>query len=308
MANRFWLSDFEISRGRVHIKKTGHVTPLDGSLLKSVSTWLSFYSFAQYWRVRRRLSGHPRPRIAFTPDQPRPWYFIWPVLQCAGAIIVKDSSEADIVFHFDDSTLTDAHEPPMKPGAVAVNYDCRDISKSRVAEAFERASGYGLAVDPRTHQGPMVEKAEMNGAHDGRIIEGPMEPLDGKTYQRLVDNEIEGGMVEDLRATIVGGEPIVVFRKRRGLDRRFLNENDEVLLSRPQNCYSPDELDVIRRFAADIGLDWGGVDVLRDRRSGKIFIVDANKTDMGPPIALPLGDKLKSTRWMARAFLSAFAP
>jgi hypothetical protein len=29
---------------------------------------------------------------------------------------------------------------------------------------------------------------------------------------------------------------------------------------------------------------------------------------MGPPVALKLGDKLKSTRRMAKAFVAAFAP
>ena len=82
----------------------------------------------------------------------------------------------------------------------------------------------------------------------------------------------------------------------------------EVLLDTPQNCYTEDEIRVISRFAEEIGLEWGGVDVLRDNASGKIYIVDANKTDMGPPVALKLGDKLKSTRRMAKAFVSAFAP
>ena len=48
------------------------------------------------------------------------------------------------------------------------------------------------------------------------------------------------------------------------------------------------------------------VDVLRDRTTGKIFIVDANKTDMGPPIALQLGSKLRATRRMAKAFAAAY--
>ena len=65
---------------------------------------------------------------------------------------------------------------------------------------------------------------------------------------------------------------------------------------------------MIERFAADLGLDWGGVDVLRDRMSGRIYIVDANKTDMGPPVALKLAAKLRATRRMARAFAGAFAP
>ena len=49
-------------------------------------------------------------------------------------------------------------------------------------------------------------------------------------------------------------------------------------------------------------LDWGGLDILRDK-DGRIYVVDVNKTDMGPPITLPLGDKLKATGLLADAFL-----
>jgi hypothetical protein len=48
--------------------------------------------------------------------------------------------------------------------------------------------------------------------------------------------------------------------------------------------------------------------VLRNKKDGRIFIVDANKTDMGPPNAMRLGAKLRATRLLARAFATAFAP
>jgi len=86
-----------------------------------------------------------------------------------------------------------------------------------------------------------------------------------------------------------------------------MNENQEVLLDKIDKVFTPDELDIIRRFAAGINLDWGGVDVLRDRNTGKIHIVDANKTDMGPPVALPLGGQMRATRQMAKGFARAFS-
>ncbi|WP_084419615.1 ATP-grasp domain-containing protein [Henriciella litoralis] len=306
--SRNWLTDFKYEDGAWLVKKTGHRVPANRQLANDIFTWLTFYTLAQSWRTWRRLTGHKRPTIAFHPDKPRPWYFIWPVMHASGAKLISDVSKADIVFQFDDTTHADHRVPQTKPGARLVNFGCNDISKSNVAEAFAVAAGYSLKVDPRTHDGPMVEKSEKNACHDGRIIEGPMEPIEDKTYQCLVDNEIEGGLVEDLRCCIVGGEPTLVFRKRRPIGRRFLNENAEVIIDEPRKCYTADELDVIRRFSAEIGLEWGGVDVLRDRSSGRIFIVDANKTDMGPPVALNLGDKLKATRRMARAFVTSFAP
>ena len=309
MSERLWITDFKYDEGTILVKKTGHRIVPDLSLLHSIFIWFCFYFFAQTWRTWRRVTGHKRPTIAFYPDKPRPWYFIWPVMHVSGAKLIDDVSTADIVFQFDDSTETDNAVPAVKDGARLVNFGCQDVSKSTVAEVFERASGYTLKVDPTTHQGRMVEKSELNAAHDGRVLEGPLdEPVEGKAYQLLIDNEIEGGLVEDLRCCLVGGRPTVVFRKRRPLERRFLNENVEVLLDEPANCYTADEIAVIERFAAELGLDWGGVDVLRDRMSGRIYIVDANKTDMGPPVALKLAAKLRATRRMAQAFAGAFAP
>lgn len=309
MSERLWITDFKYDEGTILVKKTGHRIVPDLSLLHSIFIWFCFYFFAQTWRTWRRVTGHKRPTIAFYPDKPRPWYFIWPVMHVSGAKLIDDVSTADIVFQFDDSTETDNAVPAVKDGARLVNFGCQDVSKTTVAEAFERASGYTLKVDPTTHQGRMVEKSELNAAHDGRVLEGPLDaPVEGKAYQLLIDNEIEGGLVEDLRCCLVGGSPTVVFRKRRPLERRFLNENVEVLLDEPANCYTADEIAVIERFAAELGLDWGGVDVLRDRMSGRIYIVDANKTDMGPPVALKLAAKLRATRRMARAFAGAFAP
>ncbi|WP_300379261.1 hypothetical protein [Henriciella sp.] len=304
--SRNWLTDFKYEDGKWLVKKTGHRVPANFALANDIFTWLTFYTLAQSWRTWRFLTGHKRPTIAFHPDKPRPWYFIWPVMHASGAKLISEVEKADIVFQFDDSTHTRNTPPTTKPGATLVNFGCNDISKTKVAEAFERAAGYSLKVDPTVYRGPMVEKSEKNACHDGRIIEGPLDPLPGKTYQRLIDNEIEGGLVEDLRCCIVGGEPAVSFRKRRPLTRRFLNENAEVLLDEPRNCYSADEIAVIRAFAAELGLDWGGIDVLRDRSSGRIYIVDANKTDMGPPVALKLPHKLKATRRMAHAFVTAF--
>lgn len=304
-----WLSDFKVEDGAFLVKKTGHYIPMKWSLLANILVWMSFYTLTQGWRIWHRICGHRRPRIAFVPDVPRPWYFIWPVLHAAGALIEKDLTKADVIFHFDDSTLSAAHLPDeANPNAKLINFGCTDVSKTIVADAFARAAGYSLAVDPREYDGPMVEKSEINAAHDGRIIEGPMDPIEGKTYQRLIDNRIDGDLVEDLRTTFVNGEPTIVFKKRRPQSRRFLNENSDVSYTFPNACFTADEIDIIRRFAREIGLDWGGVDVLRDAKSGQIFIVDANKTDMGPPVAMKLGDKLRTTRLMAKAFSAAYAP
>lgn len=311
MSNRLWTSDFIVEDGIVLVKKTGHRLVLDLHLWNDIFTWLCFYAMANWWRLSRRLSGHKPPTIAFVPDKPRPWYLVWPVMHCAGAKPVDDPLQADIVMQFDDSTTCCPKLPDLSKRVRkvrTVNFNCRDISKSAISAAFGRVAGYSLAVDPRTWKGPIVDKSEINAAHDGRIVEGPFEPQPGRSYQKLIDNTIEGGLVEDLRTCTVMGQPVLVFKKRRPIGRRFANENVSVEWVRPQEVYSPAEIDLIRRFCSEIRLDWGGVDVLRNGSDGRIYIVDANKTDMGPPVALPLGQKLRATRLLARAFAKAFAP
>ena len=308
MTKRNWFTDFQLEGdGSVLIKKTGHRLTLDLHLAHDIFTWFCFYFFAQAWRLQRTLSGHKRPKIAFTPDRPRPWYLIWPVMHVAGARLVTDLSQADIIMQFDDSTETAAELPTPRAGVRTVNFDCNDISKTRVAEAFDAVAGYNLSVDPESYDGPIVDKSEINAAHDGRIVAGPIPRVNGRSYQKLVDNSVPGGLVEDLRTCTVNGEPVLTFVKRRQISKRFLNENCEVFIASPKDLFTSDELDVIRRFTREINLDWGGVDVLRDARDGRIYIVDANKTDMGPPVALPLGQKLRATRRLARAFAEQFA-
>jgi hypothetical protein len=52
-----------------------------------------------------------------------------------------------------------------------------------------------------------------------------------------------------------------------------------------------------------MGLDWGGLDILRDRHDGRLYVVDVNKTDVGPLIAPSWPDKLRSMRRLADALV-----
>ncbi|HET6971577.1 MAG TPA: hypothetical protein VFH92_10665, partial [Phenylobacterium sp.] len=160
--------------------------------------------------------------------------------------------------------------------------------------------GYPLSIDPETSRGLAVEKGEINGVHDGRLVSTPMPRRPGRTYQRLIDN-VEDGRAVDLRTPVVGGKPVVVFIKRRPVADRFANHNESVSLARPQDVFSGEEIEKLSAFAAAMRLDWGGLDVLRDRATGRLYVVDVNKTDMGPPIALPFLDKLAAVDRLGRA-------
>lgn len=298
-SGRVWLKDFDWGLTGLTVRKTGARVPYSPSILKQVSAFFRFF-FAAH-SIQPALPGFT---IAFTPERARPWYLVWSVARAAGAKLAKDASHADVVMHFEDSTFSPNPAPThLKPGARLINFGCTDVSKSRVARASALAFGYPLAVDPLTHVGPAVEKSEINAAHDGRIVQCPTKPQPGRAYQRVIDNRgADPDLVDDLRTCTVGGKPACVFIKRRPVTKRFVNTNTDVLLRAPEEVFSPEEISRITAFTKAIGLDWGGVDVLRDRSDGKLYIVDANKTDMGPPITLNLPDKLKAIRMLATAF------
>jgi len=307
MAGAFWTSDFHIERGRVKVTSTGADLPLDRALAGEALVWFAYYAPVRVRAAWARLT-RPGPRIWFTPQTPRPWYLVWAAMAWSGARIAASPEQADAAVYFEDSARG---SPPDAGPARRVNYGCTDVTKSHVAKVFEQVFGYPLAIDPTTAIGPVVEKGEDNGVHDGRIVQAPCPALPGKTYQRLIDNSGAASgpdHVDDLRTPCVGGRPALVFIKRRHKTDRFANHNSFVSLVTPDQVFSAEEIETIGRFCAAMRLDWGGLDILRDRESGRLYIVDVNKTDMGPPIALPLAAKLTATRLLADAFLALIGP
>lgn len=297
------FDDLEFSGNQIILKDSGAQIPITRDFAAEALRIAGFVGLVQGVRASRFLRGRePRARISFFPRKPRSYYAIWPVCQLADVKIVDDHDQADLHFYFEDVEFMTA--PRQAPtGKPALNVGCYDIRKSVVARVFEETFGYGLSVDPARHVGPAVEKSEANGRHDGRIVDCPLPaPRHDRVYQRLVDNTFDGSDFIDIRTPIVGGRIPFVYLKRRMADRRFSNDNHHVDLVDVDAMLSPDEQAGIQRFAKAMALDFGGLDVLRDRADGRIYIVDANKTDMGPPAALPASGKFEAMRGLADAF------
>lgn len=303
---KVWWKDLSIERGGLRARKTGALVSYKPDNVIAIGRGFANYLTTQSMRLGTKFTPARPLRIAFTPDQPRPWYLIWSVLHAAGGRIVANPQNADAIFYFEDVTER-ADNPVMAlpkttHGIRQINCDCIDVSKSTVARVFEEVFGYPLGVDPAVWNGPAVEKSERNGAHDGRIINCPAEPKPGMVYERVIDNTDNGRFVEDLRTPTQGGEIALVYIKQRAINDRFANTNDRVVLRRPEQVFSVEEREKLKQFCQKIHLDWGGIDVLRDRQNGRIYVVDVNKTDMGPPTALALADQMRSVRRLAKAF------
>lgn len=188
----------------------------------------------------------------------------------------------------------------------AINGRCRDVSKSRVGDAWLKVAGYPLAVDPTKTSGPIVEKPEENARHGGRIVEGPLaKTRRGEVYQRLVDCRIDG-QIHQLRAVVMGGAIVLLYEKWRPEPMWFSGTQ----LSVPRTAseiFSPAEEKLVLAMAAEMGADYAEIDVLRDEPTGLIYVVDVNRTPARPH-NLPEADQKRVYDIQAEGFRALLAP
>ena len=293
------FSDFDWSWRGVRVRETQAEIAFTPALARDV--WRGgYYIFRE--KLRRPPSHFPI-KVGYAPRAPRPWYLLWGALRQAGLTQTTSGKpdESVLTVHFSDLTHVET-EPTPYP---TLNGDCTDISKSHVAQTFQAIFGYALALNPATTNEPFLEKGEENGIHDAKIHTGPVPAAPGRVYQKLVDNKTKDGTVLDYRCPTVFGDIPLVFLKERPVDKRFANLNTRVRITDTADCFSAEELSKIKAFCAAMQLDWGGLDILRDAKDGRIYIVDVNKTDMGPPLALPIKDKLSAVKTLGHALRDA---
>jgi hypothetical protein len=197
---------------------------------------------------------------------------------------------------FPGHTISKRHRTKLPSSKHVLNDTHLVTDKSNVQKVFAETAGYATRVDPMKHNGPAVMKRERNGSHSGRIVMLPRTLEPDRVYERLVDNLVDDDTVCDIRIPFILGVPPFAYTKFRSRVRRFVNSNDRVFIVSPSEVLSMAELDLCRRFCQAVGLDYGELDILRDRESGLIYIVDVNNTPAGPPKGLTPSDRQSALR------------
>lgn len=262
-----------------------------------------------------------RKKILFYPDEPMPFCAIYKILKFLGYRITTDPQKNCVLaikyWHgFDGNPYSPEKSFPdfrstRQNGVKVLNIRCNDISKIRVNSVFEEIFGYSLSVDPRKHSGKCVMKLNWNALHKGQIIECPTELREGDfVYQKLIQNEVEDGLVEDIRTPVFGNKTPFVYLKYRSVKDRLVDRqhtNTKATIVEVDEVLSKDELNNIYRFCEKIGMDYGELDVLRDRVDGRIYIVDANIAPSGPPSPISDDEAKEAVVRLSQAFEKAFA-
>ena len=73
-----------------------------------------------------------------------------------------------------------------------------------------------------------------------------------------------------------------------------------------EDVFSADEITLIKTFCQKMQLDFGAIDVMRDKHDGRIYIVDVNKTCM-PVLCLKLKTQIKSQDKIAQALTAGLS-
>ena len=256
-----------------------------------------------------RDSIRPRVQILFYPQLPGRHMMAYKLCAAMGyGLTVNPRRRCDRVMKWEVATFSDDDEVLARLAEThrVVNRHCTDISKAKVNDVFAKAFGYGLGVDPRVHEGEFVEKSDLNAAHDGRTVIGPLEPRDGCTYQRLIDNVRDDGRIMDIRVPVIGRSMPFAYLRFRPVERRFRSGNEQARIAAISDVLSADEVTDVLRFCELLGMDYGELDVLRDRGDGRIYVVDANPTPWGPPSGIGEVDARRAVRLLSGVFESEF--
>ncbi|HMG92396.1 MAG TPA: hypothetical protein VK589_20200 [Chryseolinea sp.] len=185
-----------------------------------------------------------------------------------------------------------------------LNMKCTDISKRKMESLNLEVFGYPLGINPTSYTGKACAKADKNNAHDGMIVDCPIRPeqLDESKVYSIVVNNVDGDFVIDFRVPFIGGITDFFYEKRRNVVTRFSNTNDVTFIRKTNDFFNPEEIQSLTDFCKRLGLDYGELDVLRDKDTGRIYVVDVAKTPAGPPNALSRPDARLAATYMAEAF------
>lgn len=194
----------------------------------------------------------------------------------------------------------------VEKGLRALNIQSRDISKNYVDAIHQEVFGYSTRIDPTTYQGKCVRKSDTNALHDGVILDCPLEKSeDGFIYQILIDNKNESGLFEDMRIAIVGDELPIAYLKYRNDEQQF-GHKSKAELTTVSEVMSSDEIEKVKQFTKASKIDFAEIDILRDKKDGRIYIIDVNDTPQSARDNVTKEELTKNISILAAAFKRQF--
>ncbi|MGS0742808.1 hypothetical protein ACVBEF_13365 [Glaciimonas sp. GG7] len=250
----------------------------------------------------------PLQACYFHPGFPHPYSVVYRMFHILGVPMkrgIPDHDKNQLGFLWKDDTFVEPHSCEY-----LINGACTDISKQYVEVVHKKIFGYSLEVDPLTYAGTMVCKSNLNGAHDGVEFTGPIKILSPDSVYQLVvdsrgpDEHVMPGNVCDMRVVILDGVPVFSYLKFRPKKIRFSNLNSSIKIVTIESIFEQREVAQVFAFCKEFGLDYGEIDIVRDFSSNRIYILDVNKTPLGPPNGLSQEDHAIALQLYRKEFMT----
>ena len=241
--------------------------------------WMGYHGRCAYIRVR---SGKPGRRILCYPDLPRNYHKIFFICRKLGYVLTTDTERsADLILHWRDTTFREDSDVLARMDGRVLNLHCNDISKVHLERIFRSVFGYGAILDPLTHEGVCVRKSNLNAQHRNSLVRCPLSQREpGFVYQKFIDS-FEGVLFEDIRVPLFDGQVPFLVLKYRTREQQFMREKTRMIHAAVGDYLSSEELAKVLEFCRLFRLDYGELDLLRDRHDGRLYIIDANNTPGG---------------------------
>jgi len=248
----------------------------------------------EYLKKRQEKKRH----AFFYPDIPPKEAVVTAVLKSLGYDFHNDpEKEASISIAWENETYKKRIEKGKDILKNAWNSNCIDIGKTYTDEIFEKVFGYSTRLYPKTHRGKILEKNELNGHHEARILKGPIKnPKEGYIYQMVINNNVRRYYFEDIRIAYIKGNIPFCYLTYRLKGKRFSTKKFNATLAKPSDVLSQIEIKKVDQFCREMKVDFAEIDTLRDRDDNKLYLIDVNPTAYGPATGLNYENKIKALK------------
>ena len=288
-----------INKYRGHFNKYHKKMPLGEIVLKDLNYLV--LSFRNFFR-----NNFKNKSILVYPHYPSRGSTIYKVGKLLGYNITnKPKKSTKTAVYWEYLTFREEFEKleDISKTKRVINLYSRDISKKFIDKIHQDVFGYATIVDPLSYNDKIVKKNDINAKHDGVIIQGPLGAVEDEfIYQRLIDNSCSNNLVMDIRIPVVRKALDFVYIKLRSIDERFKNTTVDTKTKNIDEILNQEEIELINEYCSRLKLEYGELDVLRDKKDGKIYVVDVNNTPQGPPANTSKKDSAFALQKLASAF------
>lgn len=229
-------------------------------------------------------------KIYFSPTYPKEFdYSIIAMIHYLGYSVVRTPEEPfDFGYMWKDCTYLEVPSELLEIAKqkIVININCTNISKVKVDQVFAEVFGYHSLVNPFHYKGKCIKKPNENGKGGGEIIDCPLNSsneADDSVYQRYIETNPSGPQLEYRVPIVMGSMPTVFEVYKDNLetlkDGQLKHQMKHSILPKEvSQVFSNREHEQVLAFCHKIGLDIGELDVLRCAETGRVYILDVNKT------------------------------